>query len=195
MDCRTFRQHHLAYLDDTLSGDVMSDAQSHLLACDGCAAHDTMVRRSLMLVRNMPTIEPSSDFSERLQAKLAMCRLQPALAGDESCLEGFLDAPPDRTSLRVLRGTRVWLAMAAGVTVVSAVALRSNVGVASEVELAPVMASAPAAPVAMPPLVSAEMVQAMATGNPMWSMALLVKDAPAHLLAASAGIGLDGYSR
>lgn len=190
MDCRTFRQHHLAYLDDTLSGDVMSDAQMHLLACDACAAHDTMVRRSLMLVRNMPAIEPSPDFSERLQAKLAACRLQPVVDDEDAFLDGFLDAPPDRTSFRVLRGTRVWLAMAAGLTVMGTVALRSNVGVASELELAPVLASAPAAPVAVPPLISPEMVQAMATGNPMWSMALLMQDAPAHLLAASTGFTL-----
>ena len=55
MDCRTFRKHHLAYLDDTLPGDVMARAQCHVLNCDACAAHDTMVRRSLMMVRSLPT--------------------------------------------------------------------------------------------------------------------------------------------
>ena len=76
MDCRNFRKHHLSYLDDTLSGDQMAAAQRHILACDACASHDTMVRRSLIVARNMPSIEPSTAFQERLQARLAECRLE-----------------------------------------------------------------------------------------------------------------------
>ncbi len=194
MDCRTFRQHHLAYLDDTLSGDVMSDAQTHLLACDACAAHDTMVRRSLLLVRNLPSIAPSEGFNERLQARLAACREAPASAHEDAYLDDFMDLPPDRGSFRVLRGSRMWLAMAAGVTVVGTVALRSNTGSATELELAPVMASAPAAPALLPPMVSPELVQAMATGNPMWSMTLLLEDAPARYFSAASTTELDSYS-
>ena len=70
MDCRSVRKHHLAYLDATLAGDQMASAQRHIMACDPCAAHDTLVRRSLMVARNLSTIEPSAAFQERLQAKL-----------------------------------------------------------------------------------------------------------------------------
>jgi hypothetical protein len=192
MDCRTFRQQHLAYLDDTLSGDVTAEAQRHVLACDACAAHDTMVRRSLMMVRSLPTIAPSDDFTARLQARLAECK-QETGGADEAYLDDFLDAPPDRRSLRVLRGSRVWLAMAAGVTVVGTVALRSSTGSATELELAPVLASAPAAPI-VPTMVSPQLLQAMATGNPMWSMAVLVDDAPAHFLATSGELEFASYS-
>ncbi len=187
MDCRTFRQHHLAYLDDTLSGDVMSHAQLHLMHCDTCASHDTLVRRSLMLVRNLPSIEPSDAFSARLAERLAQCKQAPfgALDDDDSCLEGFLDEPSHRRGLQVWRGSRMWLAMAAGVTVVGSVALRSNTVGATELEMPPVLASAPALPPTLPPMVSAELVKAMATGNPMWSMAVLVEDAPAHFLSAA----------
>ncbi len=186
MDCPTFRKHHLAYLDDTLSGDLMADAQLHVFDCASCAAHDTLVRRSLMMVRNLPVIEPSDAFSARLQARLAACREMPrAEDDDEAYLDGFLDTQASHRTLRVMRGPRIWLAMAAGVTVMGTVALRSNTGSASEIQLAPVLASAPPVPATLPPMVSAELVQAMATGNPMWPLTLLVEDAPAHFLATS----------
>jgi hypothetical protein len=196
MDCRTFRNHHLSYLDDTLSGDLMSDAQLHVMDCDTCAAHDTMVRRSLMLVRNLPSIEPSQAFSARLQERLAACKAQPASSvDDDAYLDGFLDAPAERSGLRVMSGSRLWLAMAAGVTVVGSVALRSTTVQASELQLAPVMASAPALPTPEPTMVSAELMQAMASGNPMWSMALLLEDAPAHFIATSTDFEVASFER
>lgn len=76
MDCREFRKQHFAYLDDTLPGDTMADGQRHVMACDSCAAHDSMVRRSLMLVRNMSVIEPSAAFRERMQARLDAARAE-----------------------------------------------------------------------------------------------------------------------
>lgn len=76
MDCREFRKQHFAYLDDTLPGDTMAEAQRHVMACDNCAAHDSMVRRSLMLVRNMSVIEPSAAFRQRMQARLNETRAE-----------------------------------------------------------------------------------------------------------------------
>lgn len=194
MDCRTFRKHHLSYLDDTLSGDLMADAQLHIMNCDTCAAHDTMVRRSLMLVRNLPSIEPSQAFSARLQERLAQCKAHPSTS-DDAYLDGFLDAPSERSGMRVVTGSRLWLAMAAGVTVVGTVALRSTIVQATELELAPVMASAPALPPVAPSMVSVELMQAMASGNPMWSMALLLEDAPAHFLATASEFELTSFER
>jgi hypothetical protein len=74
MDCKHFRHLHLAYLDDTLPGTQMAAAQRHVLHCDACAAHDTLVRRSLMIARSMPTIEPTAAFQRKLRERLAMCR-------------------------------------------------------------------------------------------------------------------------
>lgn len=74
MDCKHFRKLHLAYLDDTLPGTQMAAAQRHVLQCDGCAAHDTLVRRSLMIARSMPAIEPSAAFQRKLRERLAACR-------------------------------------------------------------------------------------------------------------------------
>lgn len=80
VDCSRFRHQHLDYLDDALPRALMSAAQLHLLACDACAAHDALVRRSLMAVRSLPTAEPSAAFSQRLQARLAVCRAEQRIA-------------------------------------------------------------------------------------------------------------------
>ncbi|MEO7520797.1 MAG: hypothetical protein ABIW79_03165, partial [Gemmatimonas sp.] len=128
MDCRSFRKQHLAYLDDTLSGDMMSLAQRHVLVCDGCAAHDTLVRRSLMMARSLPTIEPSSEFQERLRSRLATCRDEPKLV-----------APRTR-----VRNSRAVAAVAAGM----ALGTLAWSGLTSEgtsvIAMQPVIASQPA---------------------------------------------------
>ena len=71
MDCRAFRKKHLAFVDDTLPGVDIVQMQAHVTACARCAQMDLAVRRSLLVVRNhLSPIEPSSDFSERLSARL-----------------------------------------------------------------------------------------------------------------------------
>lgn len=76
MDCSDFRQHHLAYVDDTLPGDVLVAAERHRVECAACSAHDTLVRRSLLLARNLPSIEPSPDFTARLEARLREVQIE-----------------------------------------------------------------------------------------------------------------------
>ena len=44
--------------------------QRHIAECNDCAKHDAKIRRALFLFRNLPPIEPSSDFSERLAVRL-----------------------------------------------------------------------------------------------------------------------------
>jgi hypothetical protein len=78
MDCRTFRKKHLAFVDDTLPGVDIGQMQAHITVCARCAQMDLAVRRSLLVVRNhLSPIEPSSDFSERLSARLERERLNP----------------------------------------------------------------------------------------------------------------------
>ena len=79
MDCRTFRKNHDAFVDDTLPAIDIVAGQRHLLECDECAHYDTTVRRALMVFRNLPTIQPSADFSARLNARLAEARAHPAM--------------------------------------------------------------------------------------------------------------------
>ena len=181
MDCREFRKQHFAYLDDTLPGDEMAVAQQHIMKCDGCAAHDTMVRRSLMLVRNMSAIEPSANFRQRMQERLDEARC-------EHQRERFrLAELENNPQPRVLRQPVMFSAVAVGVLVVGTMVWQQkSPAPVSEVSA---MATQPT-PVTkavfdttqQPIYVSPAMLQAMATGNPMWPAAIMVDDAPAQMV-------------
>lgn len=181
MDCREFRKHHFAYLDDTMPGDQMAAASRHVLACDSCAAHDTMVRRSLMLVRNMNVIEPSTQFRERMQARLNETRVETQRERMRQAeMEARIQSRP------MMRQPIVLSAVAASALIMGTMVWRQVKPHESSV------ARAQAAPVAKAPAVvdttlipihlSPEMVQAMATGNPMWPATVLVDDAPAQVV-------------
>ena len=70
MDCREFSDNHLAFIDDTLAGIELVRMQLHVVECRSCAKQDAKVRRALLLFRNLPSIEPSANFSARLEARL-----------------------------------------------------------------------------------------------------------------------------
>jgi hypothetical protein len=189
MDCKQFRKHHLAYLDDTLPGEVMAAAQRHVMQCDGCAAHDTLVRRSLMVARSLPTLEPSADFQQKLRARLAQCREE---------RDAFrLDHPAGVTREQADAGTRATLAAGRSSRMVVAVAASAVLGIlayqavqgalATPRSMQPVIAASPT-PVQPSPYLTPQMVQAMSTGNPMWPAAMMVDDAP--MQAMSAGFSL-----
>lgn len=183
MDCRGFRKQHLAYLDDTLPGDEMAAAQRHIMACDSCAAHDSMVRRSLMLVRNMSTIEPSVEFRQRMQARLNEARAESER--EKALRDDFALTPRSRTVARqpvmltaiaataLIAGTYVWEQRTPRVTDV--------------ISLKPVLVSKPAPIDTTQPqqiYIDPGMVRAMATGNPVWPAALMADDAPAQMMNA-----------
>ena len=183
MDCREFRKQHFAYLDDTLPGDEMSAALRHVMACDSCAAHDCMVRRSLMLVRNMQVIEPSADFRQRMRARIAETRA-------ETQRERFAIAERElNRSARQVKQPIMFSAVAAGVLVMGTmvwreVAPREAKAAAAQPTVSVVKPAAPIDTTLQPIYFSPGMVQAMATGNPMWPAALLVDDTPAQLVNA-----------
>lgn len=172
MDCKHFRKHHLAYLDDTLPGDLMAQAQRHVLECDGCAAHDTLVRRSLMALRILPEIEPSAAFQSRLRETLAACRAErnAGPAGGQRRIAGF-------PSPRFVTPTRAMLAMAASVVIGVMAWPGSGEDSAPTLAMRPVMAMPPEPMVPVPSL-SPALMQVMATGNPVWPAAMLVEEAP-----------------
>ena len=74
MFCSEFQENHFAYIDGTMSSTDMLRAQRHMAACATCASHDASVRRALLVFRNLPTIEPSRDFSRKLNRRLAHAR-------------------------------------------------------------------------------------------------------------------------
>lgn len=173
MDCKSFRKQHLAYLDDTMPGDEMAAAQHHVMVCDGCAAHDTLVRRSLMVARSMPALEPSADFQARLRARLAECR--------DECREertALLNAPRTAAS----RNSRVVMAVAAS-AMLGAFVWQGWSTTAPELSMQPVIASQPAMPTPVS-YITPELMQAMATGNPVWPAAMIIEDAPTHFVSS-----------
>ena len=193
MDCRNFRKHHLSYLDDTLSGDQMAAAQRHILACDACAAHDTMVRRSLIVARNMPSIEPSTAFQERLQARLAECRLERvtqsgANEGVFNRRDGleFIPFPGHQTGWR---SPRTLVAIAASAVIGVLVWRGAMPAHAPLMAMDPVIATEPARPEIRS--VSPALLQAMATGSSVWPAAMLIDDMPAQFVNVGYTMMLD----
>jgi hypothetical protein len=70
MDCREFCEKHVAFVDDTVAGIELVRMQRHMIECEICAKHDAKIRRALLLFRNLPSIEPSADFSTRLDERI-----------------------------------------------------------------------------------------------------------------------------
>lgn len=168
MDCRTFHKLHVAYVDDTLSAVDTAEVHAHVARCASCARHDTMVRRSLLLVRNLPTIEPSLDFNSRLNAKLR--EIGPA---------GAMSQRPE--PFRRFH----WLTAA-----VATIATIGTLGVASlefmtpppQLALAPVVASRPKPQ--PPPVANSAIVTSASIGLPVWPTVMTVDQAPMHFVRA-----------
>ncbi len=180
MDCRQFRKHHLAYLDDTLSGDSMAEAQRHILACNACAAHDTLVRRSLMIARSMPEIEPSSEFQRKLRARLAECRDEAALSSSQARRLG--EFPETRPStLSPFRAPRAIVAVAAGAVLGTLVWRGLALGGAPVVAMQPVVATQPA-PTQPQSVFSPALISVMSSGNPVWPAAMMIEEAPTQFV-------------
>lgn len=191
MDCKQFRKHHLAYLDDTLPGAMMAMAQRHVLQCDGCAAHDLLVRRSLMVARSLPTLSPSADFQQKLRARLAQCRAEqgdPLAPGRRSAL-GLAESRGAAPAAGAGRPARAVVAVAASAVLGLLAYQALQHAAAGARSMQPVIAARPmpameaglggaggAGP--MMPSLTPPMVPAMRTGNPMWPATLMVDDAP-----------------
>ena len=160
MDCRTFRNNHAAFVDDTLPAVDIVAGQRHLLECVDCAHYDTTVRRALLVFRNLPTIEPSADFSERLSARLAEARATPALEWRQ-------------------RGPSIGAFAAAVLSVVAlgyvTIAGYEFANPTPALALAPVVAMQPE-PVASP-MTSPAIAASLSMGIPMWPAMMMAEQA------------------
>ena len=166
MDCKHFRDNHFAFVDDTLPGIELVGMQLHLNECEQCAKHDATIRRSLMLFRSLPSIQPSPDFSARLEQKLRESRIADAVAAQTGRA---------RT-------------LAATVAISSAVIL-GYIGVSlrhidspQDIVLPPVVAFAPVSD-PFPSTISSPapaMLAAVPAGLPLWTAALLAEQSPVH---------------
>jgi putative zinc finger protein len=168
MDCKAFAKRHPAFIDDTLPGVEMAAVREHLSDCARCARRDAEVRRALLVLKNLPAIEVSEGFQDRLHARLS---------AEES-------APPARASAD--RGFVKWAAAAALLIAVVGVgtwpesAARKN----EPSRLPAVFASLPAtedgsAEASMPAYMAS-----MSTGIPMWPALMLAEEGPLRFAAS-----------
>ena len=172
MDCREFNQKHVAFVDDLLPGIDLVRMQTHLLDCERCAHRDTLIRRALLVVRNVPEIRPSAEFTERLQTRLRTARSEPRFA-DEA-----IARPRLTTFAAVATGL-----VAAGVLSVTVI---QRTAASLELRLAPVVASLPeiqSEPYSSP-LAPGAMMASASTGIGIWPVVFAAEQAPLHFAAS-----------
>lgn len=194
MNCSTFREKHSSLLDDVLDDREFVAMHRHLAECADCAAYDAHVRRALLLFRDVPLIEASASFAERLSVRLHQERRAAARAGAAS--------PTIAT-----RGPGLGVFAAAAVSVAAvgyvAAATFAPRDAARELSLPPVVATRPAAPPAPvlaaasdagpSPVSSPALMASVSTGMPLWPTALLVDQAPLNF--ATSEFQLTSYGR
>jgi hypothetical protein len=166
MDCREFREKHVGFVDDVLPAIDMEVMHRHLQSCPRCTRHDIAVRRGLLLVRNIPRIEPSPDFMARLNERLATVN---------ASIDRYEVPSPYRLT------TGAFVALAAGMTLFAYVALEASnrFGTPEALKLPPVVATTPAP--APPSFTTSAYMAGISTGMPIWPAVLMADEAPRRL--------------
>ena len=178
MNCREFRSKHAAYVDDTLSGVDLDAMALHRQLCERCSQLDTRVRRALLVARNLPTIQPSAAFSQRLQARIDAERNSGEMLRYGRDLNGATGrSRPLQRYAMICSG----LMMAAGVAGLLAV----NSAHRDVIQMAPVVASIPESDVS--PMTAPTMVASVSAGMPMWPAVFVAQQAPWHFASDAAG--------
>lgn len=155
------------FVDGTLADAALVAMYGHLAECAACSRYDTAIRRGLLVLRNLPVVEPSPDFLERLNDRLDRVREADAHAA-------------------MFRGPGVgsFIASVASVMAIGvlAVALR-ELRPASPLRLPPIVAMRPAtAPASQ--AVSSAFVASASVGLPVWPTAMIAEQAPARFASA-----------
>jgi hypothetical protein len=166
MHCREFREKHVGFVDDTLAGVELVEMRRHLDECHSCAELNSKIKRALLLVRNLPPIDVSPDFAERLKRRLVECR--------------EMDAPARAIRKRI---AAMMTLAAAGMIGYIAITL-DRVERSSDLLMPPVIASVPEPeifPIASPP---AALVASVPAGLAIWPAALFAEEAPVRFAHA-----------
>lgn len=181
MDCRTFRRKHLAFLDDTLPGVEMVQMEQHRQSCSECARVDSTVRRSLLLLRNMPMIEPSAGFQARLLQRLSYESQRGRLS------ERYFRGP----SLGVFAGSA---ASVVALGLVGAVLFGSFGDGVATIPRLPAVVTAPARVDATPidQIAAPAFAASMSSGMPMWPALLLAEEGSVRF--ATAELEASGFT-
>jgi hypothetical protein len=177
MDCREFCDQHLAFVDDTLAGIELVRMQRHLAECESCARQDAKIRRALLLFRNLPSIEPSADFSQRLEARLRNCECDNLLVATQRNLRrGAIAATLASAVMLGYIGTTLYQSDAPRDLVMAPV-----IATAPEPDLTPITTSTPA------------IVTSVSAGLSIWPAALFAEEVPVRF--AHSSLELANYTR
>jgi hypothetical protein len=161
MNCREFKSKHVGFIDDVLCATDMATMRQHVRLCARCSTLDTRIRRSLLVVHNLPQIAPSPDFYARLIERL---RRTPAPSAPQS---------PGSIATTLV----VTAALAA------AMYFAMVVGVHRAAPVEPPRARTIAARVIPAPstITNSELVPAVPAGVPVWPAMFMVGELPMHL--------------
>jgi len=173
MDCREFCDQHLAFVDDTLAGIELVRMQRHMAECERCAKHDAKMRRARLLFRNLPSIEPSANFSHRLEARLRECQTEQLVHSQRNLRLGAVAAT---------------LASAIMLGYIS-MTLHNQTGVAPDLVMPPVVATIPESESLTP----SAMVTSVSAGLTIWPAALFAEQVPVRF--AHSQLELTNYTR
>jgi putative zinc finger protein len=177
MDCREFCDQHVAFVDDTLAGIELVRMQRHLMECESCAKHDAKIRRALLLFRNLPSIEPSIDFSERLEARLRSSHNNDAfIATQRNLRRGAIAATVASAIMLGYIGTTLFQS-----DIPSDLMMPPVVASIPEPELTPITTSTPAIFASVP------------AGLTIWPAALFAEQVPVRF--AHSSLELANYTR
>ena len=175
MDCREFHKKHFAFIDDTLPGIELVGVQRHIAECEDCAKHDAIVRRSLLLFRNLPRIEPSADFSAKLNARLLELKNT----------EPFPSFHHSRVFAATIAISSVLMLGYIGSSL-------RDVDTSRDIVFPPVVASIPEpemAPITTP---APALVASVPAGLPIWTAALYAELAPIHFASVDLQLASSG---
>jgi hypothetical protein len=68
--CSIFLEDHAAYIDDVMDAQDAAAHEAHAHECEACARYARVLDRGLRLVHELPEIEPSAYFEERLRHRI-----------------------------------------------------------------------------------------------------------------------------
>jgi len=168
MDCKSFDARHAAFIDDTLPGFQMEAMRDHLSDCTRCSRRDADVRRALLLLKNLPPIQVSDGFEDRLRARISA--------------EGPAFQPQRARDF----GRMKWGAAAALlVTIIGVSSWPANRNQPSRPTRLPAVFAMPLSISVTDNEAAPAYVASMSTGIPMWPALMLAEEGP--LRFASAG--------
>jgi hypothetical protein len=178
MDCREFFDRHVAFVDDTLPGIELVRMQTHIAECENCAKQDAKVRRALLLFRNLPSIELSADFSQRLEA-----RLRHECEGEE------LFASTQRN----LRRGAIAATLASAVMLGYIATTLSHANSSRDLVMPPVVATLPEPELTPITTSTPAIVTSVSAGLTIWPAAVFAEQAPVRF--AHSKLELANYTR